>query len=119
RPPAPVYQPELVARAIAHAAEHPTRDLVVGGSGMAFLLMERLSPRLVDAILAGTPGFEAQLTDRPKSDTAPNNLFAPLSERQPRVRGDFGLESRESSLPTAIQESVVARMGARVAGAAF
>src|SRR3546814_20154435 len=43
--PPPVYAPELVARAILHAAEHRVRDLVVGGGGKAIPLMGRHAPR--------------------------------------------------------------------------
>src|SRR5690606_22492453 len=33
KPPPPAYAPEVVARAILRCAQHPVRDLVVGGSG--------------------------------------------------------------------------------------
>jgi short-subunit dehydrogenase len=49
--PPPVYAPELVAQAILHAAEHPVRDLVVGGAGKLMSLSETLAPRLTDRIM--------------------------------------------------------------------
>ncbi len=117
RPAAPVYQPELVAGAIVYAAQHATRELVVGGSGVVMLLAERLSPRLVDAILVRRAGFEAQLTRKAKADTAPNNLFAPTVAGNLKVRGDFGGEATGFSPATWVQETAVARVAARVARA--
>jgi short-subunit dehydrogenase len=46
--PSPSYPPEMVARAIIHAAEHPTRELVVGGSGWLITRAARLMPRAVE-----------------------------------------------------------------------
>jgi hypothetical protein len=48
----PIYQPDAVADAILDVAERPTRDIVVGGAGKAFLLGQRLSPALLDNYLA-------------------------------------------------------------------
>ncbi|MBW3657049.1 MAG: SDR family NAD(P)-dependent oxidoreductase [Actinobacteria bacterium] len=52
RPPLvpPVYQPSAVAEAILHAAEHPTRHVLVGVAGPLYAL-QRLSPRLFDVCL--------------------------------------------------------------------
>jgi NAD(P)-dependent dehydrogenase (short-subunit alcohol dehydrogenase family) len=114
RPAPPVYDPELVARAIVYAAEHPVRDLVVGGSGVALLLLQRLSPRLVDAILVGRIGFEAQLSRTPKSATATNNLDEPTAAANLKVRGRYGAEALARSPVTALQETGVARFVAKV-----
>ncbi len=51
--PPPVYSPDVVARAICHAAEHPVRDMIVGGGGRAMTLFSRLLPDLADRISAG------------------------------------------------------------------
>lgn len=86
-PPPPVYQPSLVADAILFAAEHSTRNLIVGGAGRLQELSQKFSPRLLDIVLA-TGGFKAQRTDEPKSESAPNNLFGPIAAYN-RVEGDF------------------------------
>jgi short-subunit dehydrogenase len=58
--PPPVYAPELVARAILHTAEHPTRDLIVGGAGKLISLSEKVAPRLTDRIMeALLPGLQS------------------------------------------------------------
>jgi NAD(P)-dependent dehydrogenase (short-subunit alcohol dehydrogenase family) len=119
RPTPPVYAPELVSRAILHAACHESRDIIVGGAGWALLLARRISPYLTDAALRGRPGFESQLTDRPKSPDAPNNLFEPSPVREARVEGIFGDETRSRSLITQIELSRAAAVVRRVARASF
>lgn len=44
----PVYKPEAVADAILHAAQHPVRDLFVGGGAKAMSAMGRYAPRAAD-----------------------------------------------------------------------
>lgn len=83
----PIYQPEIVADAIAYAAENPTRHLFVGEAARVGALAQAISPRLVDAFLART-GFQAQRTGEPKSAAAPDNLFAPIDGFD-RTRSDL------------------------------
>jgi hypothetical protein len=97
-PAPPIYQPEIVADAILYAAEHPVRDLIVGGAGKGFLEMQRISPRLLDAMLARF-GFEIQQTDEPKSEDAPTNLWAPI-EGYDRAEGDFSDQALRRSAYT-------------------
>ncbi|WP_079664668.1 SDR family oxidoreductase [Streptomyces sp. 3214.6] len=60
RPVAPVYQPEVAARAIVHAAGHGRRrEYWVGGSTAATLMANAVAPGLLDRYLART-GFDAQ-----------------------------------------------------------
>lgn len=84
----PIYPPRLVSDAILHAAEHPTREIVLGGAGKGMLLTQRLSPRLMDALMLAV-GFRGQRTREPKPEAAPDNLFAPLPG-QNTVEGEFG-----------------------------
>ncbi|MHB0859030.1 MAG: SDR family oxidoreductase [Anaerolineae bacterium] len=73
----PFYHPALAAEAILYAAEHPVRDLVVGGGGRALITTKRMSNRAADAFL-GTVAFRGMKTDEPKSRHAPDNLRGPL-----------------------------------------
>jgi NAD(P)-dependent dehydrogenase (short-subunit alcohol dehydrogenase family) len=50
--PPPVYSPDVVAKAICHAAEHPTRDMIVGGAGRAMTLLANLAPGLADWVFS-------------------------------------------------------------------
>ncbi len=83
----PVYEPSVVAEAIAHAAEHGGRDIVVGGAGKLLTVGQWLSPSLVDRyLLQGDRGAATQVTDQP--DDGRDNLFEP-STGPGRSTGDF------------------------------
>jgi short-subunit dehydrogenase len=66
--PPPVYAPEVVAEAICHAAEHPTRDMIVGGAGRAMTLLATLAPNLSDRLFAATFFKTAQDKNKPKRE---------------------------------------------------
>lgn len=108
----PIYQPNIVADAILYAAEHPVRDIVVGGAGKALVAMQRLSPRLLDWGMLPI-AVRAQRTDEPKSADAPDNLFAPV-EGYSRVEGDFGKQSMPFSVSDWLDFHPVARRAALV-----
>jgi len=74
----PIYEPQTVANIILYAAENPARDLVSGGAAQALILNQRLSPRMLDAVLATRAGFSPQKTDEPRSEDDPDNLYAPI-----------------------------------------
>jgi NAD(P)-dependent dehydrogenase (short-subunit alcohol dehydrogenase family) len=81
--PPPVYAPELVAEAILHCAEHPERDVPVGGASAALSAGEALSPRLMDTYQELT-AFRQQRTDRPARRDPQGSLHRPshdLAER--------------------------------------
>lgn len=106
----PLYQPEIVADAILHVAEHPTRDIVVGDAGKAILLGQRMSPELVDEYMART-GFESQKTSQPKSEDEPDNFYEPISGFD-QVRGDFSQEAQSISFSDWLQTQSPAMWGA-------
>ncbi|MDQ4106531.1 MAG: short-chain dehydrogenase, partial [Actinomycetota bacterium] len=83
----PIYEPGTVADIILYAAENPARDLVSGGAAQAIIVNQRLSPRMVDAILATRAGFEPQKTDEPRSENEPDNLYAPIREHNVAKNG--------------------------------
>ena len=99
--PPPIYQPDVVVDALVYAAQHPVRDLVVGGSAKALILSEKLAPRLVDALLVRF-GFEAHDTGEPKSADAPDNLFAPLDGHN-TARDGFDRSAWSRSLYTTLR----------------
>jgi NAD(P)-dependent dehydrogenase (short-subunit alcohol dehydrogenase family) len=74
----PIYEPETVADIILYAAENPARDLVSGGAAQALIITQRLSPRMLDAVLATRAGFSPQMTDEPRSEDDLDNLYAPI-----------------------------------------
>lgn len=50
----PGYSTQLAADAVLHAAEHPIRDMVVGGGGKLLSLAGTLAPGLTNRLLQGT-----------------------------------------------------------------
>ncbi|MEV0129379.1 SDR family oxidoreductase [Dactylosporangium sp. NPDC050688] len=85
KPPPPVYAPSVVATNIVYAATHPRREIPVGGSAVVFLLGQRLSPALSDALLSvRRVGVGSQRSDRP--DNGLDNLDRPM-DGTGRVRG--------------------------------
>lgn len=110
-PIAPIYEPELAARAILRAAEGNERDVFVGGGGKLLSMAERISPALLD-VQQNQQGFQGQQTDWPKSADAPNNLYAPM-EDDGGVHGDFlGKEKPRSAYQSLEAHSTVAACAA-------
>lgn len=99
RPVAPVYQPEVAARAIVHAAGHPRRrEYWVGGSTAATLIANAVIPGLLDRYLART-GFDSQ-RDEGQQGTA-GNLWSPADGPHGHdygAHGRFDAESRPDSV---------------------
>ena len=73
RPVAPVYQPEVAARAVADMAQHPRRSMWVGASTVATILANRIAPALMDRYLARTSvrGQQAPRHDPPRPARTP------------------------------------------------
>jgi hypothetical protein len=104
-----------VAEAILFAAEHPVRDIVVGGSGKLLVEGERISPLLTDRyMLQGDRLFRQQQTDRPDDGT--DNLFTP-SVGPGSTTGQFGEGSKSTSLYTRLLEFHPQRKRALMIGA--
>jgi hypothetical protein len=92
----PVYAPEVVAKVILHAAQHPIRELIAGGSG-AKLSAARFAPRVADLWMERRT-FQSQLTAQPV-DGRPDNLHAPVAD-DGGERGTWSGHTRKSSLYT-------------------
>ena len=86
KPVAPIYQPEVPARAIFYAATHDRRDVWLGFSTVKAIMANRVAPGLLDRYLAKS-GYSGQLTDQPLPADAPANLWEP-------VPGDYGARGR-------------------------
>ncbi len=77
QPVPPIYQPEVAARAIVWAADHPRRELNVGFPTTLAILANKIAPGILDRYLART-NYKAQQTDRPVTPDRANNLWAPV-----------------------------------------
>lgn len=95
----PIYEPNVVARAILYAASHPTRDLAAGGAGKSLIFLKRVSPWLTDQAMKAA-GPTLQKTNEEKGPDAPNNLFTPIPGGPVGPQGSFSKEARSWSLYT-------------------
>jgi short-subunit dehydrogenase len=101
---APVYAPEVVARAILRAAVKPTREVGVGSSSFLFPFMDRFFPKLQDKIMSSS-AFQAKGQSRDhqgesKVDGDSGQLFQSTSEG--KVHGRYPGHVMKSSLATGI-----------------
>ncbi|MBD3009691.1 SDR family oxidoreductase [Streptomyces sp. 5-10] len=117
QPMPPIYQPEVAARGILYAADHPgRREYWVGGSTAATLIGNRFAPGLIDRYLART-GYSSQQTDRPRDPDRPTNLWAPADSADGRDYGSHGAfddrtTSRSTQLWASQHRGLLAAVGA-------
>ena len=89
KPVAPIFEPEVPARAIFFAATHKRREVWVGFPTVKAILANRIAPGWIDKYLASA-GYKGQLTDETLPANAPANLFDP-------VAGNYGAHGRFDS----------------------
>jgi hypothetical protein len=89
-----------VVNAILYAAEHPVREIYVGGAGRAIELLHSLSPNLTDWLLSRF-SYPLQMTNEPKTDQDPNNLYHHI-EGYDQIQGSFSKGARSISLYTGL-----------------
>ncbi len=97
KPPAPVYAPEVVANAVLRAAEHPVRDITIGGGGRLITALGTALPRLTDFYMEQAM-FDSQRSDVPSGER-PGNLYV-HSPDEGRERGGYRGHVMESSAYT-------------------
>ena len=104
RPVAPVYQPEIAARAIVWAAHHRRRELWVGFPTAYAIAGNRIAPWFADRYLAKT-AFKGQQTAQPLDPGRPDYLEAPLDDDVDHgAHGPFGDEAKRHSPQLALAE---------------
>ncbi|MEW6272671.1 MAG: SDR family oxidoreductase, partial [Thermodesulfobacteriota bacterium] len=108
--PAPVYAPEVVARAILACAEKPVREITVGGAARALSLFGMIAPRLSDLWMERFM-FEAQKKDELAHGRS--SLYAPGSGGS--VSGGHPGHVSRSSLYTEALLSDAARLAPALA----
>jgi short-subunit dehydrogenase len=117
RPLPPVYEPRAVAEALVFAAEHPRREILVGGASKALTVGERISPSLVDRLmLMRGQAFKKQRAGQPGDGK--DNLFEPVGGKG-SATGEFGQKSKSSSLYTRYLELHPGRRRALLGTALF
>jgi short-subunit dehydrogenase len=114
--PSPVYTPDVPAKAILYAAEHPSRDMYAGGASKVFSVVNRVAPHLVDWVNAHFMGKQ-QLRDEPSMGK--NGALYKAGE-DGHIRGDAGRDHlvRGSAYTTAMTHPIAASLMLVAAGAA-
>lgn len=91
QPVPPIYQPEIAARAVVYAADHPRRrQYWVGASTVGTIVGNKFIPGLLDLYLAKT-GFSSQQTGQKKDPHQPANLFEPADGPDGQDYGAHGI----------------------------
>jgi hypothetical protein len=86
-PAPPAYPPELVARAIVHAAHHKRRNVYVGGVAKMYAALEHISPKLTDRIML-TRGAMFRLQESDNPDDGEDILYT-SSQGMGRIHGQY------------------------------
>ena len=95
QPVPPIFEPEVAARAIHHAAHHYRREWEVGLITDVVLLGNAIAPGAGDWYLAKT-GYQSQMTAEAEDPDRPDNLFQPLAGDR-GARGRFGERAASDS----------------------
>ena len=97
QPVPPIYQPEVAAEVVFHAAQahRPRREYWVGSSTVEAILGQKVIPGLLDRYL-GKTGFKAQQLDTPDNPDRPNNLWEYVPGKH-QTHGPFDDQSKSSS----------------------
>jgi NAD(P)-dependent dehydrogenase (short-subunit alcohol dehydrogenase family) len=91
QPVPPIYQPEVAAKAVVFAADHPQRrEYWVGGSTAGTLIGNKFAAGLLDRYL-GRTGYSSQQTDQPRDCDQPANLWEPADGPGGRDFGTHGI----------------------------
>ena len=91
QPVPPIYQPEVAARAVVYAGDHPgRREYWVGATTAVTLLVNAVAPGLLDRYL-GRTGYESQQTAHVNDPDQAVNLREPADGRDGRDYGAHGV----------------------------
>jgi len=119
QPVAPIYQPEIAARGVAFAADHPRRKQYwVGDSTAATILANKFAAPLLDRYLART-GYASQQTAEEVGPDRPSNLWGPVDGESGHDHGSHGeFDDHAHHLSPELWASHHARTMTAVGGAA-
>lgn len=107
-----IFEPEVAARAIVWAADHPRRELNVGWGTSQAIIANAFIPGLLDRYLARI-GYDQQQSDEPEPASRPDNLHAPVPG-DAGAHGVFGEQSQSTS-PQLLANTHRGAIGAAVA----
>jgi hypothetical protein len=120
QPVPPIYQPEVAARGVVFAADHPQRkEHWVGASTVGTIVAQKVAAPLLDRYLART-GYDSQQAREPATPGQPANLWQPVDQppgSDQGAHGGFDDESHARSPQLTVTEGV--EEAASVAGRAL
>jgi len=91
QPVPPIYQPEVAARGVVFAADHPQRKQYWVGAGAAYTIFgQKFVPALLDYYLART-GYKSQQTGEKVGPDRPHNLWQPVDGEDGTDHGAHGV----------------------------
>src|SRR3954449_2159937 len=99
QPVPPIYQPEVAARAIAYAAEHPRREMWVGFPTVYTIVGEKVASGLMDIYLGRTNEQAQEAGQAIDPEARTDNLFAP-PPGDPGAHGMFDDQAKARSPQT-------------------
>jgi short-subunit dehydrogenase len=111
----PIFQPEVIARAIFYAATHRRREMFLGWPAVKAIIGNKLAPAYADRVLARI-AYGGQETNSAADHSRANNLYDPMPE-EARTEGRFSPRAKSFSpmiwadinrLPLAILTGVLA-----------
>jgi NADP-dependent 3-hydroxy acid dehydrogenase YdfG len=105
-----IFEPEVAARAIVWASEHPRRELNVGWGTTQAIVANAFAPGLLDRYL-GRIGFDAQQDQEAEEPGRPDNL-------NDYVRGDAGAHGVFGEQAKSVSPQLVANTHRGAIGAA-
>ena len=111
-----VFQPEVGADAVYHAAHHDVgQELLVGGSTVEAVLGNRVAPTLLDHYMA-SHAYDQQHTDGPPVER-PDNLWEPVPGNQ-AAHGRFDEQAKSHSLELELATTSRGTLAVAAAGVA-
>jgi NADP-dependent 3-hydroxy acid dehydrogenase YdfG len=87
QPVPPIFQPEVIARAVIHASHHPRREYKIAWPAIKASLGEKFAANYADHYLAAH-GYSGQQTGTPVNPDRQDNLWRPV-EGDHGARGTF------------------------------
>jgi NAD(P)-dependent dehydrogenase (short-subunit alcohol dehydrogenase family) len=112
KPFGPIFEPEVAARAIVWASEHPRRELNVGWGTSQAIIANAFAPGLLDRYL-GRIGFDAQQGDEPEESARADDLYEPVPG-DAGAHGVFSAQAKTTS-PQLVANTHRGAIGAAVA----
>jgi len=118
--PPPVYDPQVVARAVIRAAIKPQRDVIVGGGGKMISSMAKHAPRLTDRYMERAM-FEQQQSEEPARSDRRDAIWE--ASQGVREQGDYPGHVMKSSMYTSAKQhplitgAILGAAGVAIAGA--